>query len=146
MKDKDKDLSITDIGNFCLLTEKYKKRLVQNGVYVDENIDKKNAYFLRQCSKLVSEQLKIMDDCQKYLYKYGSNKNNIEAIKEAEVLFKEGIEIMQEVLKGFAIVTTPTKEQQNEYAEYEQDQFNKLKSAEVFITDSEVEYDKTGSY
>ena len=62
--------------------------------------------FLSECSKLVSDQLKIMDDCQKLLYKFGYKKENVEHMKKVRDMFQEGIETMQLVLKSFDIVTS----------------------------------------
>lgn len=97
MNDK---LTVVDIGNFCLLKEKYKAKIEEAGM---KNNTESNKMFLDECSKLVSGQLKIMDDCQKMLYKFGYRKENVEQMKKIRDLFQEGIESMQSVLKSFDI-------------------------------------------
>lgn len=97
MKD---ELTPVDIGNYCLLVEKYKSYLIDSGAeYNYEN----NKMLLEGCSKIVSDQLKIMDDCQKMLYEHGYSKENIEKMKTVRDLFKEGVETMQNVLSAFEI-------------------------------------------
>lgn len=94
-------LTIVDIGNFCLLAEKYKKQIKKAGV---NNDSENNKLFLKKCSKSISDQLRIMDDCQKMLYGYGYENENVEQMKKVRDIFKEGVELMQEVLKAFCIV------------------------------------------
>lgn len=100
------ELTVVDIGNFCLLSEKYKKQIEEAGINNSSN----NELFLKKCSKSISDQLKIMDDCQKMLYKVGYKKENIEHMRKVRNLFQEGIETMQSVLKAFDIVTCGIKE------------------------------------
>lgn len=94
-------LSVVDIGSYCLLVEKYKEHLEQEGV---NNNSKNNRYFIKKCSESVSDQLRIMDECQKMLYGHGYKKENVEKMKQVRDMFKEGVETMQEVLKAFSIV------------------------------------------
>lgn len=100
MKDR---LTVVDIANFYLLVEKYKTHMEETGI---KNNTKNNEIFLSECSKSVSDQLKIMDDCQKLLYKFGYKKENVEQMKKVRDMFQEGIETMQLVLKSFDIVTS----------------------------------------
>lgn len=93
-------LSITDIGKFCLLAEKYKTQIEEAGI---NNNSDNNKMFLEKCSESISEQLKIMDECQKMLYVHGYKKENVEHMKKVRDMFKEGVETMQEVLKTFCI-------------------------------------------
>lgn len=96
-------LTVVDIANFCLLADKYKIQIEEAGI---KNDTKNNEVFLRECSKSVSDQLKIMDDCQKLLYKSGYKKENVEHMKKVRDMFQEGIETMHLVLKSFDIVTS----------------------------------------
>ena len=98
---KEHKLSVVDIGTFCLLTKKYEDEIKQaecDGLNDTE-------YFLKECSKSVSEQLKIMDKCQKMLWKHGFDMNNIEKMLEAKAMFEEGLNTLQSLLKAFEIAT-----------------------------------------
>lgn len=93
-------LSVVDIGNFCLLAEKYKTQIEEADV---NNDSENNKLFLEKCSESISDQLRIMDDCQKMLYRHGYKKENVEQMKKVRDMFKEGVDMMQEVLKAFSI-------------------------------------------
>lgn len=95
------ELTVVDIGNFCLLAEKYKTQIEEAGV---NNDSENNKLFLEKCSESISDQLRIMDDCQKMLYRHRYKKENVEQMKQVRDMFKEGVETMQEVLKAFSIV------------------------------------------
>lgn len=99
-----KELTVVDIANFYLLSEKYKKQIEEAGI----NNGDDSKFFLEKCSKSISDQLKIMDDCQKMLYKFGYKKENIEYMRKVRNMFQDGIETMQLVLKSFDIVTSET--------------------------------------
>ena len=94
-------LRVVDIGKFCLLSEKYKTQIEEAGV---NNDSENNKLFLEKCSESISDQLRIMDDCQKMLYGHGYKKENVEQMKKVGDMFKEGVETMQEVLRAFSIV------------------------------------------
>lgn len=100
MEKKD-GLTVVDIGNFYLLSEKYKTCIEETGIDIDSS---NNRYFIKKCSESLSDQLRIMDDCQKMLYGHGYQKENIEHMRKVRDMFKEGVETMQEVLKTFSIV------------------------------------------
>lgn len=100
-------LTVVDIGNFCLLAEKYKPLIEEAGI---NNNTENNEKFLNECAESISDQLKIMDECQKMLYKFGYKKENIEQMKKVRNLFQEGVETMQSVLKSFDIVTSEMSE------------------------------------
>lgn len=95
------ELSVVGIGSYCLLAEKYKNQIQQAGI---ENNNDKNWMFIKKCSESVSDQLKIMDICQKMLYEYGYIKENVKQMREVRDTFKKGVETMQEVLEAFSIV------------------------------------------
>lgn len=101
------ELTVVDIGNFCLLAEKYKVQIKEAGI---ADVTENSEMFLEECSKLVSDQLKIMNDCQKMLYKSGHKKEKVEQMKKVRALFKEGVETMQLVLKSFDIVISEQAE------------------------------------
>ena len=98
---EDDGLSVVDIGTFCLLTKKYQDEIREAGVNDINDTD----YFLEECSKSVSEQLQIMDNCQQMLWKYGFDTNNTEKMLEAKAMFEEGIHTLQSVLKAFESAT-----------------------------------------
>ena len=89
-----------------MISERYKKQLEEAGI----NNGDDSKFFLKKCSKSISDQLKIMDDCQKMLYKFGYKKENIEYMRKVRDMFQDGIETMQLVLKSFDIVTSETPE------------------------------------
>ena len=68
------NLSIVNIANFCLLAEKYSEYVNENGVTINHE---DNKMLLEECSESISNSLKIMDECQKMLYKTGYTKEHI---------------------------------------------------------------------
>lgn len=95
------NLSVQDIGKFLLLQEKYKDYLIENGI--DE---KDNFYFFKECANSNSKLLKIMDDCQKALYKYRypMSEEDIEVMKKFQKLFNDGLKTLKEISETFEIV------------------------------------------
>lgn len=99
MKEND-GLGIIDIANFCLLVNKYKTYIEQEGMTEQDNKE-----MLQRCSDSISHLLKIMDDCQKALYTTEYDEANICLMKEFESMFREGVEAMKQILDGFSVVT-----------------------------------------
>lgn len=104
LNDTSDKLDVIDIGNFCLLVDKY-KNYIEQGQAVSDN---KNV--LQDCSDSISALLEIMDTCQNILYTTGYSEENIELMKKCELTFKEGIESLSQILKGFTIMTTTRKQ------------------------------------
>lgn len=94
-----KELTVVDIGTFCLISKRYGEKLLDAGI---ENVTDAEG-FLKECSESVSEHLRIMDNCQKLLWKYGADVGNAEKLSETKAIFEQGLEIMQSVLKAFDI-------------------------------------------
>lgn len=104
-------LTLVDMVNFCVLSEKYKQ-------YVeDEEMLKSmenNAEFLMMASNLISEQIALLDNAQKLLLTEGYKPENREKTKELFESYKEGLEIVNQLVKSFEIASTPvySEEQQ----------------------------------
>lgn len=97
---KDGELSVVDIGNFCLLTNKYRDYLLANGQNVPDDEEIK-----RGVSESISSLLEIMDGCQKALYSTDYAEENIENMLKFKEMFEEGLITLHKVLEGFAIAT-----------------------------------------
>lgn len=93
-------MDVVDIGNFCLLENKYKKYLEEKGQTVSDNSE-----ILKECSDSISQLLSIMDGCQKILYKTGYKEENIEDMKKCEAMFRDGVETLTKLMGSFAIAT-----------------------------------------
>ena len=96
-------LSVVDIGNYCLLVKKYKEQLQRENLKISPN----NDWFISECSRIISDHLQTMDECQKALYTQGTETLNAEEIaylKELRDFFEEGVQLLQEVLVGFDLV------------------------------------------
>lgn len=96
------NLTVVDIANLCLMSKKYKKEMQEAGLV---NNMQNEEEFLQKCSESISEQLKIMDECQRLLYKNGYKETNVEEMKKVKDVFQKGIDTMQQVLESFSIVT-----------------------------------------
>ena len=96
-----KGLSVVDIGTFCMLAKKYEKEIEENGGKNPEN----NDYFIEECSKSISEMLKLMDKYQQMLWKYGHKEECAEQLLAAKNGFENGLNMMKEVLRAFDVGT-----------------------------------------
>lgn len=81
-------MDVVDIGNFCLLENKYKKYLEEKGQTVSDNSE-----ILKECSSSISQLLSIMDGCQNDLasgenYVIGSCITPYRVVTEKEMLVK----------------------------------------------------------
>jgi len=95
-QERQKELTITDIGNYYLLLEKYKNYLKSPNINSE-----RNQYFLKECSSYISNQLEIMNECQKLLYSGAYEKESLENKKKIRDIFEYSIGIMQDILKTF---------------------------------------------
>lgn len=98
-------LSVVDIGTFCLLAKKYEKEIEESGGKNPEN----NDYFIKECSKSISELLGLMDKYQQMLWKYGHKEECTEQLLTAKAAFESGLNTLQEVLRAFDVGTCGKK-------------------------------------
>lgn len=97
---KNEELSVVDIGNFCLLANKYKDYLLANGQKIPDDEETRKGV-----SESISSLLEIMDGCQKALYSTDYSEENIESMLKFKEMFEDGLKTLQKVLEGFEIVT-----------------------------------------